>query len=151
MPWLVFAVLVWIVILFIVRFKELGRLWSAGFWSILVSLFLNRTFVSKGFYQFQEEFYIYEGIPLFYLVALGGMAIIIMRFLPEQKIWQFPYLTLFSAGLTMLNFFVLSEKYILFIQWSFADNFIFTLISLITIVWLSNLTIKQQERRYYFR
>ena len=72
MPWLVFAVLVWIVILFIVRFKELGRLWSAGFWSILVSLFLNRTFVSKGFYQFQEAFYIYEGIPLFYLVALGG-------------------------------------------------------------------------------
>jgi hypothetical protein len=150
MSWLVFAVLVWIVLLFIVRFKELGRLWSACFWSILVSYFLNQIFVNKGLYQFQETFYTIEGIPLFYLIALGGMAIIIVRFLPEQKIWQLPYLILFSAGLTMLNFFTLSKKYILFLQWSPADSFIITLIGLITTVWLSNLTIKQQEKRYYF-
>lgn len=150
MPWLIFAVLVWIIVLLIVRIKELGRLWSAGFWSIIVSYYLNTLLIGKGFYQFQETFYAYQGIPLFYLAALGGIAIIIMRFLPKEKFWQLPYLILFSAGLTGLDFFAHSGNYILFLQWPLLDNFLFKLFAIITIVWLSNLTIKQQERRYYF-
>ncbi|NLX91303.1 MAG: hypothetical protein GXZ07_06910 [Firmicutes bacterium] len=150
MPWLIFAVLVWIIVLFIVRIKELGRLWSAGFWSIIVSYYLNTLLTGKGFYQFQETFLTYHGIPFLYLAALGGIAIIIMRFLPQEKFWQLPYLILFSAGLTGLDFFAQSRNYLLFLQWSLLDNFLFKVFTIITIVWLSNLTIKQQERRYYF-
>ncbi len=149
MPWLVFTVLVWLVLLFTAGFKELGRLWSSCLWAILVGYFFNRFFISEGLYQFQETLITYNDIPLLYLAALGGLAVIIMRFLPEQKIWQLPYLILFSAGLTMLNFFALSKKYILSMQWSPADSFIFTLIAIITVVWLSSLTIKPQEKRYY--
>jgi len=150
MPWLIFAVFVWIILLVIVRLKELGRLWSAGFWSILVSCYLNNIFLSKGFYHFQETFYTYRGIPLLYLAAVGGIAIILMRFLPEQKGWQLPYLILFSAVLTALESYALGKGFIIFLQWSLPESFIFRLITIITIVWLSNLTIKQQQKGYLF-
>ncbi|HHU76665.1 MAG TPA: hypothetical protein GXZ24_07230 [Firmicutes bacterium] len=150
MPWLIFAVLVWIVVLLIVRPRGLARLWSAFFWSIPSGFFPNQIFVSKGLYQFQESQYFLGDVPLFYLVALGGLAVIVMRFLPEHKIWQFPYLILCSLVLMLLQIFALSKNYILFIQWSLIDSFIFILIALITIVWLSSLTIRKQEKRYYF-
>ena len=89
MPWLIFAVLVWIIVLLIVRIKELGRLWSAGFWSIIVSYYLNTLLIGKGFYQFQETFYAYQGIPLFYLAALGGLPLSSCVFCPRKNFGSF--------------------------------------------------------------
>lgn len=149
MSWLICAALVWIIILLIVRLKELGRLWSAGFWSLLVCYYLNQFFLAKGFYSFQDAFLTFQGVPLLLLAAGAGGAIIMMRFLPEQKGLQSLYLILISAGLTGLKFVALSMEDIIFLHWSLPDSFVFTLIALITIVWLSNLTIKQKKGIFF--
>jgi len=129
---------------------QLGKFWSAGIWALLVGYFLNEIFINNQFYTFQELLYPFQGLPIGYLIGLAGIGIIIMRFLPEEKIWQLPYLILFSLLFTVLEFFAVEQGYLLYFQWSIYYSFFYRLIAFITIAWLSNLTITRRKG-YFFR
>jgi hypothetical protein len=128
----------------------LGKFWSGGIWAILVGYFLNEIFISNQFYTFQELLYQFQGLPIGYLIGLAGVGIIIIRFLPEEKVWQLPYLILFGLIFTALEFFAVEQGYLLYLQWSLYYSFFYKLIAFITIAWLSNLTIRRRKG-YFFR
>ena len=145
MPWLICAVLIWLVVFIVVRFSKLFRLWSAIFWSILLCYYLHSFFLSNNFYRFQETFDIYQGIPISYLAAVGGLAVLLVNFLPEEKGWQFLYFILFSGIVTMLEFFAVLYGLVIHVQWSLLNSYLFTLGAIIIIAWLSKLLIKEQK------
>lgn len=149
MPWIIFAAVIWLYILFFLRFS-LGKYWSAGFWALLVGYFLNDFFLANQFYVFQNLLFPLQGFPLGYLIGLAGIGIIVISYFPEEKGWQLPYLILLSFIFTALEFFAVKQGYILYLQWSLYYSFFYKLIALIAIVWLSNLTIRRR-RGYFFR
>lgn len=150
MPWVILAAAVWIAIIIFVRFSGLRRYWSAGLWSLLVSYYLAYTFTSKNIYIFREVLYEFHGIPLEILIALTGIGILVIRFLPEEKPWQLPYLLLISAIMTWLEIIAVDRGYIIYQNWPFYLSFFFKLIAFITITWLSGLTVKRR-RGYLFK
>lgn len=150
MPWILFAVIVWLFLVLIFRMGGIKSFWSAGIWSFLVFFFLNEAFVGRGLYAFNKIFYELEGIPLAFLVAVTGIGIITIRFLPAEKWWQAPYLIIFALGLSVLELFALENGYIIYLEWSFYNGFFFKLLALIAIVWLSSLTVRRRTE-YFFR
>ena len=149
MPWLICAVLIWLAIFIVIRFNVLLKLWGAVFWSVLLCYGLHSFFLSNNFYRFQETFDIYQGIPILYLVAVGGLAVFLIHFLPEEKGWQFLYFILFSGILTMLEFFALLYGLVIHVQWSLLNSFLFTFAAVIVVTWLGKLLIKEQKG-YHF-
>ena len=148
MAWIIFAAIIWLFIIVVLR-SFLGRFWSAGFWAILVGFFLNDIFLKNQFYMFEDLSYPFEGIPIGYLVGLVGVGIIIVRFLPEEKVWQLPYLLLFSAIFTVLEYFAVEQGYLLYLNWSLYYSYFYKLIAFITITWLSSLTVKRRKGYFY--
>lgn len=149
MPWVIFAAVIWLFVLIFLRL-HLGKFWSAGIWALLVGYFLNDIFLTNQFYTFRDLLYPLQGLPIGYLVGLAGIGIIVISYLPEEKGWQLPYLILFSLFFTALEFFAAEQGYIIYLQWSLYYSFFYKLIALITIVWLSNLTIRRRKG-YFFR
>ena len=145
MLWLIIAVLIWLIALLIVRFSGLKRLWSAAVWSILISYYLYHFLLEKGFYYFPEPLYLFQGIPILFPVAMGGLALILLHFLPEEGGWQLLYLVLSGAVLTLLELLAQWQGLIYYQNWALYDNFAFKLIIVITVAKLSNLTIKKQK------
>ncbi len=150
MPWILFAVIVWFVMLMIFRKGDLKTFWSVGPWSFVVFFFLNEAFVTRGIYSFNELFFAVEDIPLAYLLAVTGLGIIVIRYLPEEKWWQLPYLILFAVIFSILEYFALKQGYIIYLDWSLYYTFLFKLLTLIAIAWLSNLTV-HKPTEYIFR
>ncbi|MDO9536436.1 MAG: hypothetical protein Q7J85_14175 [Bacillota bacterium] len=148
MVWIIFAAIIWLFIIVFLR-SLLGRFWSAGFWAILVGYFLNDIFIKNQFYLFEDLYYPFEGMPIGYLVALAGVGIIVVRFLPEEKVWQLPYLLLFSALFTVLEYFAVEQGFLLYLNWSLYYSFFYKLIAFITITWLSSLTVKRRKGYFY--
>lgn len=148
MPWIIFAAIIWLFIILFLR-SFLGRFWSAGFWAILVGYFLNDIFLQNQFYLFEELYYPIEGLPIGYLIGLAGIGIIIVRFLTEEKVWQLPYLILFSALFTVLEHFAVEQGYLIYLNWSLYYSFFYKLIAFITITWLSSLTVKRKKGYFY--
>ena len=149
MPWIIFAAVIWLFILLFLR-SQLGKFWSAGIWALIVGYCLNDIFVANQFYSFQELLYPFQGLPIGYLIGLAGVGIIIINFLPEEKAWQLPYLILLSFLFTGIEFLAVEQGYILYLQWSLFYSFLYKLIALIAIAWLSNLTVRRRKG-YFFR
>lgn len=150
MPWIIFAVAVWLLLILFLKREDLKTFWSAGFWSFIVFLFLNEAFVTWGHYVYSELVFDLEGIPLAFLVAFAGLGIIIIRFLPTEKWWQLPYLFLFALGISILEYFALEQGYIIYLDWSLYYNLFFKLLGLVAVAWLSNLTVTRPSV-YIFR
>ncbi|NMB41494.1 MAG: hypothetical protein GX996_06110 [Firmicutes bacterium] len=150
MPWIISAAVLWLFIIVFLR-SQVGKHWSAAIWAVVVGYFLNDTFITYGFYAFHESLYPFHNIPLGYLIGLGGIGIIIICFLPEEKLWQLPYLILFSLIFTALEIFAVEQEYIVYLQWSTFYSFSYKLIAFIVIAWLSNLTVKRRKRYFDFR
>jgi hypothetical protein len=150
LPWIIFAAIIWFFILIFLR-SEVKRLWSVAFWGLLVGYLINIVFVENGFYLFKDAYLFVEGIPIGYLIGLAGIGVIMMRFLPEEKIWQLPYLFFFSALLIGIDYLALNLGYLLYQNWPLYYSFLFKLLSFIALTWLSGLTITKRSRNYYFR
>lgn len=149
MFWIIVAAAVWIYILLFVRLGGLKRFWTVIIWSVLLAYFLNETFLALGLFSFQDTLYEINGIPLAYLFAAAGKGIIIIRYLPEEKGWQFSYLILFAVVVTAIEFFALERGFLQFMQWAIYQSFIFRLIAYITLAWLSNLTLRKKQSYLY--
>ncbi len=150
LPWLIFAAIIWFFIIVFLR-SEVKRLWSVVFWGLLVGYLFNIVFVANGFYLFREACFFVEGVPLDYLIGLAGMGVITIHFLPEDKAWQLPYLFFFSALLTGIDYLALKMGYLFFQNWPFYYSILNKLFFLITLTWLSGLTVPRRNRNYYFR
>lgn len=148
MPWVIFAIVIWLIILIFLR-ASLGKYWSAGLWALLVGYFLNNFFIKHEFYLFKETLYPIQAIPAAYLFGLTGIGIIIVSFLPEGKAWQLPYLILLSALFTGMELFAESQGCLTYIHWTLYDSFAYKLFAFITIAWLSNLTVKRRKSGYF--
>ena len=144
MPWVIFAAVVWLFIILFLR-AGFGRCWSAAVWAILVGYFLNNTFVTNGFYTFQELLYQFQGLPIGYLVGLAGIGVIIVYYLPDEKTWHLPYLILFSLIFTAIEIFAVEQGYLIYLNWSLLYSFFYKLLAFIVIAWLSNLTIRRRK------
>jgi hypothetical protein len=150
LPWLVAAVVVWLFIIVFLRTRQLGKYWSAGVWALLLSYFLTRTFLEKGFFSFNNAMFSFQNMPLAFFVTTVGIGIIVIRFLPQEKVWQFPYLVLVTIILMVLENLILSWVHLASFNWSLYDSFLFKLLALIALAWLSGLTIKKRKT-YFFR
>lgn len=148
MPWVVFAVAIWIIILIFLR-ASLGKFWSAGLWAFLVGYFLNNFFIKHEFFLFKEILYPIQAIPVAYLFGLMGIGIIIISFLPEGKAWQLPYLILLSALFAGLELLAEKQGYLTYVHWTLYDSFAYKLFAFIAIAWLSNLTVKRRRSSYF--
>ena len=145
MLWLISAVLIWLIALLVIRFKGLKRLWSAAVWSIIINYYLYHFFWEKGFYYFQEITYYLQGVPFLLLAAMGGLALLVLHFLPDESGWQLLYLVLCGAGLALLEFLASWQGLIYYQNWTILDSFAFKLIMIIAVTQLSNLTIRKHK------
>lgn|GEM_PF-1352222 len=150
MSWLIFAAAVWFFIIVNLPKRELKNFWSAGLWTALIGYFLNELFVKNGFYIYREMVYPISEIPLLYLIAVAGSGIILIKYLPEEKLWQLLYLALWSAGLAGLEMLAVERGLIVYLQWSLYYSFFFKLIAFIVVAWLSSITVTR-ERGLLFR
>ena len=150
LPLINFAAIIGIFYLLFLR-SEVKRIWSVAFWGLKVGYLVNIVFVSNEFYLFKDAYFSVEGIPISYLIGLAGIGVIMMRFLPEEKIWQLPYLFFFSALLTGIDYSALKLGYLLYQNWPLYYSFLFKLLSFIALTWLSGLTVTKRSRSYYFR
>lgn len=150
LTWTIFAAIIWLFILLFLR-SDVKRLWTVAFWTILVGYLLSIDFLEKELYLFGKSYYLVEGIPLGYLIGLAGVGIIMIRFLPEEKIWQLPYLIFFSILFTGIEYLALEQGYLLYLNWSLYNSFLYKLLAFISIAWLSGLTVTRRSRNYFFR
>lgn len=148
MPWVIFAIVIWLFILIFLR-ASLGRYWSAGLWALLVGYYLNVFFIGHGFYSFKKILYPVQAIPAAYLFGLIGIGIIVVTYLPAGKAWQLLYLVFFSGLFAGIEFFAEGRDYLAYIYWTPYDSFVFKLFALIAITWLSSLTIKHRKSSYF--
>jgi len=147
--WVAVAAFVWLFILLFLR-PVLIKYWSAGFWGILGGYFLNDFFIKNEFYSFNNTLYPIQGIPAAYFVLLAGLGVVIISFLPQDKIWQLPYLLFLDAIFSGLELFIAKQGFLTYFQWTLYHSFLFKLFFLITLVWLSSLTVKHRKNSYYF-
>lgn len=145
MPWIIFAAIIWIINLIFIRPSGLKKCWSAGFWSLLMGYFMTEALVIQNDITFNKEMYSIEGIPIAYLVGLAGLGLIIVKFIPGDKFWKLPYLIFLTAVLTWVEIFFINNEYLIVNQWSLYYSFFFKLITLISIVWLSLLTVRKRK------
>lgn len=150
MPWIISAAIVWLFIIVFLGGRNIKKYWSAGIWAGLIVFFLTKTFAVKESFIFNELIFDFWGMPVGYLAASIGVGIILLRFLPQEQSMQLVYLILFSVGLTALEYTALLYNYMEYLNWSLTYSFLFKLFALITITWLSNLTIKR-ERSFIFK
>lgn len=151
MFWVIVAAAIWLFILLFVRPGGIKKLWSAAVWSLFLAVFLNQTFVTKGFYLFQQTYYSYLGIPLAYFLGAAGAGMILIRFLPEERWWQLVYLVLFAAVIGAVEYFAVENGFLIYRQWSLYESFVFRLIAYIAITWLSSLTVRRNKPYGYRR
>ena len=149
-PWIFFMIIIWLLILLFLR-SEIKRLWSVAIWAFWVGYLLNNAFVQNNFYLFKESYYFLGGIPIGYLIGLAGTGLIMIHFLPEEKIWQLPYLLLFGFIFTGLEYFAQEQGFLSYQNWSLYYSFLFKVLSFICITWLSGLTVTRRTKSYYFR
>ena len=149
MFWVIVAAAVWIYILMFIRLRGLKKFWSAAIWSVLLAFFLNLFFVRNGFYLFQDIYYPLEAIPLSYLIAAAGEGIILMRYLPDERWWQFFYLIVFAAAVCGIEHLIQGRGYLQYLRWSIYNSYVFRLIAYITLTWLSSLIIKRKQLYFY--
>ncbi len=145
MPWIVFAVTVWLLSLFLLRSRGLKIHWTAGAWSLLVGFFMTETLLIRNNIIFSQGIYLFQGIPTAYLVGLAGLGLLMIRFLPAEKAWQLPYLLVITALLTWVEIVLINNGLIIIEQWSLYDTFSFKLIALVSITWLSQLTVREKK------
>lgn len=150
LPWILFSVIIWLVILLFLR-SEVKRLWSAAIWAFLIGYLLNSFFIQNNFFLFKESYYFLGGTPIGYLIGFAGTGLIMIRFLPEEKIWQLPYLLLFGIFFTGLEYFAQGQGFLSYQNLSLCYSFLFKVLSFISITWLSRLTVTRRTRNYYFR
>lgn len=148
MFWIIVAAAVWVFIFLFIRIRGIKKLWSVVFWSILLVYFLNEPFVAGGIYLFQNSYYPFQGIPLEYIIASAGKGVIIVNYLPEEKWWQFVYLIFFAMVVSAVEYYAVDGGYLYYTNWSVYYSFIFRLVAYLALVWLSNLTVRQDK--YYF-
>ena len=149
MFWTIMAAVVWLFIILFLR-SSLVKYWGAGFWSIIVGYLLNDFFIKNGFFVFNHILYPIRGIPVAYFALLAGIGIVVVFFLPQNKIWQLPYLILLVASFSTLELFAEKQGYLTYINWNLYSSFLFKLLTLVTITWLSNLIIKHRKNDYYY-
>lgn len=149
MFWVAFAAATWLFIILFLR-SNLMKYWSTGFWSMLVGFFLNDFFIKNEFYFFSNTLYPIREIPAAYFVLLAGIGVVIIYFLPQDKIWQLPYLVLLGALFSGLELFAAKQGLLTCVQWTLYYSFLFKLFYLVAIVWLSSLTVKHRKNSYYF-
>jgi hypothetical protein len=147
--WIAFAAVIWLFIFLFLR-SDLIKYWSAGFWSVLAGYFLNDFFIKNGFYFFNNTLYPIRGTPAAFFILLAGIGIVIIFFLPQDKIWQLPYLIFLSAIFSGLELFTEKQGFLTYLQWTPYYSFLFKLFFLIALAWLSSLTIKPRKNSYYF-
>ncbi len=149
MPWIVFAAVIWILNVLFVRLHGLKQYWSAGAWSLLVGYFFTESLVIGNEVVFSHSTYLVQEVPVFFLAGITGLGLFVMRFLPDEKLWKLFYLLLITALLTWVEIFLINSGFILITGWSLYYSFIFKFIALVSIAWLSQLTVRQRKG-YFF-
>jgi len=149
LPWIVFAAVIWILNVLIVRLHGLKQYWSAGVWSLLVGYFFTESLVIGNDAVFFHGTYLVQEIPVFFLAGITGLGLLVIRFLPDEKLWKFFYLLFITALLTWVEIFLINSGFIVITGWSLYYSFTFKLLALVCIAWLSQLTVRQRKG-YFF-
>lgn len=150
MPWLIVALVSWFLFLLSLRGNQIKQLWTVGLISFLVMLAINTIGVNLGLISFEGALHSFNGSPVLLLISAMPAGIIIVRFLPAYKWWQFLYILLFSILLVIIEFFLVENNFIIYQNWHISYSLLIRFLTIIAIVWLSNLTVKRR-RGYLFK
>ncbi|MGI6097463.1 MAG: CBO0543 family protein [Dethiobacteria bacterium] len=149
MPWLVIAVITWIILLLSLRGIQIRRLWTAGFFSLLLVGSVSYIGVNLGLIRFNNALYSLNGIPVFFLLAAIAVGMLVVRFLPESKGWQLLYILLISIISVIIDFYFTEKNFLVYENWQIGYSFLVYFFVLTTTVWLSDITVKRR-RGYLF-
>ena len=145
MPWIIFAAIIWILNVLFIRPYELKKHWSVGAWSLLVGFFITEALVFQDVISFNEGLYVVQGVPIPYLIGVSGLGLIIIRFLPSDKLWKLLYLVFVTGLLTWVEVIFINNGYLSIQPWSLYYSFFIKFIALVCITWLSHLTIREKK------
>ncbi len=145
MPWIIFAAIIWILNVLFIRPYELKKHWSVGAWSLLVGFFVTEALVFQGVISFHEGLYLFQEIPIAYIIGVSGLGLMIIRFLPSDKLWKLLYLIFVTGVLTWVEVIFINNGYLTIEPWSLYYSFFIKLFTLVCIAWLSHLTIRQSK------
>lgn len=129
--WLLLAALAWAVTFLLVPREKIKRLLSIGFWGGLVLTIIIQV-VSVywlGLYKFNFMQFPILGFPLFLPFIWFAETIIFMNFFPESTGKRAVYIIAFSAGVTLINWFLLSYGLQTLIRWNLFYTFLLALVT----------------------
>jgi len=146
LPWIILAAIIWLINLIFIRPSGIKKYWGAGIWSLLLGFFMTEALVIQNDILFSNQVtFMVQGMPVAYLVGLAGFGLIIKCFLPVEKFWKLPYLIFLAAVLTWVEILFINNGYIITNQWSLYYSYLFKLIFLVSVAWLSHLTVREKR------
>lgn len=140
MGWLIFSAIAWSLVLFLVPFENLNRLWRAGVVGLVSLYIIDSTLIKLGaFYYSMGEPSLsgLSGVPTLYLVSGFAGAILLAYYYPSERKWQLPYVLFASASFLALELIMVRSDYIQYKNWSLIRSYFLDVFGLTVVLWAS--------------
>ncbi len=129
LAWFVLFILAWAVVLLVVPLDRVAALLLPGFLGgTVLALFVNLLAVPiLGLWRFSPAMFTMLGIPVFLLLAYAAEMLLFLHYwdhLPGGSAEKGLYLVAFTMATTVVAYFALIMRYVIFVNWSLIYFFI---------------------------
>jgi len=98
---LIWAGVVWLIVLTLIPIQRIKQLWLIGVISFVWLFIVNFIFIQLGYFKFYNAFLPIGGVPLFHLIGGAGGGILLMNWMQRNNLYKIVLIFFFSGLLSL--------------------------------------------------
>ncbi|AOT69783.1 hypothetical protein [Geosporobacter ferrireducens] len=125
LPWLLLAVISWIILYFSSRHRPFLKLLPAGIWSAVVGYILERFFIVHKFWEDKYIMIHVDGVDLFIVIGpFFAIGMLLLQYLPKSTFGQLAAVLLWSFFATAIEILAVKLGFLHFTpsKWTYLHS-----------------------------
>lgn len=139
MIWAVLMLVSWTLAILLVRNPGIDKLWPAGIAAVAVTLLADTTLVKLGAYQFHHAVYMFQGVPLLYIISNFANGMLLARFVPTEGILKAAFTAALAAIFLLVEYIMMQLGHFTHLKWSFWHSLSLNIMGFAAILWVADL------------